>query len=112
MKLENLKDSKDTEPEKVPDGKANRENLYPKIEGKYMFIVTTKDIKAGEELTAKELNNDSNIDSLVKSKKTKVNINDLLYKVRAEKNKDRKENYMFLGLVIGVLTVTGIIASL
>ena len=38
--------------EKIPDGKANRENLYPKIEGKYMFIVTTKDVKAGEELTA------------------------------------------------------------
>ena len=67
---------------------------------------------SGEELTAKELNNDSNIDSFVKSKKTKVNINDLLDKVRAEKNKDRKENYMFLGLVIGVLAVTGIIASL
>ena len=66
----------------------------------------------GEELTAKELNNDSNTDSFVKSKKIKVNINDLLYKVRAEKNKDRKENYMFLGLVIGVLAVTGIIASL
>ena len=67
---------------------------------------------SGEELTAKELNNVSNIDSFVKSKKTKVNINDLLDKVRAEKNKDRKENYMFLGLVIGVLAVTGIIASL
>ena len=67
---------------------------------------------SGEELTAKELNNDSNIDSFVKSKKAKVNINDLLDKVRAEKNKDRKENYMFLGLVIGVLAVTGIIASL
>ena len=67
---------------------------------------------SGEELTAKELNNDSNIDSFVKSKKTKVNINDLLDKVRAEKNKDRKENYMFLGLVVGLLAVTGIIASL
>ena len=67
---------------------------------------------SGEELTAKELNNDSNIDSFVKSKKIKVNINDLLGKVRAEKNKNRKENYMFLGLVIGVLAVTGIIASL
>ena len=67
---------------------------------------------SGEELTAKELNNDSNTDSFVKSKKIKVNINDLLYKVRAEKNKDRKENYMFLGLVISVLAVTGIIASL
>ena len=67
---------------------------------------------SGEELTAKELNNDSNIDSFIKSKKTKVNINDLLDKVRAEKNKDRKENYMFLGLVVGLLAVTGIIASL
>jgi len=38
--------------EKIPDGKANRENLYPKVEGKYMFIVSIRDIKAGEELTA------------------------------------------------------------
>ena len=38
--------------EKIPDGKANRENLYPKVQGKYMFIVSIRDIKAGEELTA------------------------------------------------------------
>tara|TARA_B100001123_G_C15177243_1_gene973835 strand:- start:821 stop:1249 length:429 start_codon:yes stop_codon:yes gene_type:complete len=37
---------------KIPDGKANRENLYPKVEGKYMFLVSIKDIKAGQELTA------------------------------------------------------------
>ena len=37
---------------KVPGVKGDRENLYPKVEGKYMFIVTTKDIKAGQELTA------------------------------------------------------------
>tara|TARA_Y100001970_G_scaffold218177_1_gene267515 strand:- start:1272 stop:1700 length:429 start_codon:yes stop_codon:yes gene_type:complete len=37
---------------KIPDGKASRENLYPNVEGKYMFIVTTRDIKTGEELTA------------------------------------------------------------
>ncbi len=37
---------------KVPDGKANRENLYPNVEGKYMFIVSIKEIKAGEEITA------------------------------------------------------------
>jgi len=37
---------------KIPDGKANRENLYPKVEGKYMFLVATKDIKSGEEITA------------------------------------------------------------
>ena len=37
---------------KIPDGKVNRENLYPNIEGRYMFIVSTRDIKIGEELTA------------------------------------------------------------
>ena len=37
---------------KIPDGKANRENLYPKVEGKYMFIVSIRDIKSGEELNA------------------------------------------------------------
>jgi len=38
--------------EKVPDGKASRENLYPNVTGKYMFIVSIKDIIVGEELTA------------------------------------------------------------
>ena len=66
---------------------------------------------SGEQLTAKELNNTSKVYSSTKSEKSKVNINNLLYKVRAEKNKERKENYIFLGLVIGVLAVTGIIAS-
>ena len=37
---------------KIPDGKANRENLYPNINGKYMFIVSIKEIKIGDELTA------------------------------------------------------------
>ena len=64
---------------------------------------------SGEELTAKELNSASNSNTL---RKTKDNINDLLYKIRSEKNKERKENYMFLGLVVGILAVSGIIASL
>ena len=67
---------------------------------------------SGEHLTAKELNNNPNIASFKKSGRPRVNINNLLYKVRAEKNKERRENYMFLGLVISVLAVTGIIASL
>ena len=37
---------------KIPDGKASRENLYPNIKGKYMFIVSLKEIKEGDELTA------------------------------------------------------------
>ena len=67
---------------------------------------------SGEQLTAKELNTTVNVNSSKKSKKTKVNINDLLYKIREEKNKEKKENYVFLSLVIGVLAVTGVIASL
>ena len=67
---------------------------------------------SGEQITAKQLNNTTSINSSEKSKKTKVNINDLLYKIRVEKNKEKKENYVFLGLVIGVLAVTGVIASL
>ena len=66
---------------------------------------------SGEQLTAKDLNKISNPTTFSKSKK-KININDLLHKVRTEKNKEKKENYMFLGLVISVLAVTGIIASL
>ena len=67
---------------------------------------------SGEQITAKQLNNTTSINSSEKSKKTKVNINDLLYKIREEKNKEKKENYVFLSLVIGELAVTGVIASL
>ena len=67
---------------------------------------------SGEQLSAKDLNKISNPTTFSKSKKLKININDLLHKVREEKTKERKENYMFLGLVVGVLVITGIIASL
>jgi len=67
---------------------------------------------SGEHLSAKDLNKISSQATFSKSKKSKININDLLNKVREEKTRERKENYMFLGLVISVLAVTGIIASL
>ena len=67
---------------------------------------------SGEQLSAKDLNKISNLNTISKSKKLKININDLLHKVREEKSRERRENYMFLVLVIGVLAVTGIIASL
>ena len=67
---------------------------------------------SGEQLSAKELNRISDLNTFSKSKKTKININDLLHRVREEKTKERKENYLFLSLVVGVLAVTGIIASL
>ena len=67
---------------------------------------------SGEQLSAKDLNKISNPITFSKSKKLKININDLLDKVRAKKNKEKKENYMFLGLVVSVIAITGIIASL
>jgi hypothetical protein len=62
---------------------------------------------SGEQLTAKDLNKTS-IDHSLK----KVDINLLLSKVRQEKNKEKKDNYIFLDLVCVVVAVTGMIASL
>ena len=61
---------------------------------------------SGEQLTAKDLNKTS-----INHSSKKVDINDLLSKVRQEKNKERKENLIFVGLICGVVVVTGIIAS-
>ena len=42
--------------EKIKDGDANRENIYPslkeKSDAKYMFFIAVKDIKTGQEITA------------------------------------------------------------
>ena len=47
---------KEVEMKKLKDGNEDRENLYssldPKADAKYMFLVSIKDIKAGEEITA------------------------------------------------------------
>ena len=61
---------------------------------------------SGEQLTAKDLNKTP----IVHSSK-KIDINYLLAKVRQEKNQEKKENYIFLGLVCGVAAITGVIAS-
>ena len=57
------------------------------------------------------MNKTSKVNSF-NSQKAKVNINDLLSRVREENNKQKKENYMFVGLAVGVAAITGIIASL
>tara|TARA_B100001248_G_C27165995_1_gene355706 strand:- start:38 stop:226 length:189 start_codon:yes stop_codon:yes gene_type:complete len=49
---------------------------------------------------------------LKKTPNTKVDINDLLSRVRDEKKKERKENLLFLSLIASVIVITGIIASL
>ena len=67
---------------------------------------------SGEQLTAKESVNISEV-QLSKNLNipTRVNITDLLSRARQEKNREKKENYIFLGLICTVITVTGIIAS-
>ena len=61
---------------------------------------------SGEQITAKDLNK-----TTINHSSKKVDINILLSKVRQEKNKEKKENYIFLGIICGVVVVTGIIAS-
>ena len=51
-------------------------------------------------------------EELKKTPNIKVDINDLLSRVRDEKKKERKENLLFLGLIGSVIVITGIIASL
>ena len=66
---------------------------------------------SGEQLTAKELNETTETQSLNPNTASRVNINDLLLKVRQEKEREKKDNYIFLGLICTVITVTGVIAS-
>ena len=61
---------------------------------------------SGEQLTAKDPNKTPKDHS-----SKRVDINDLLSKVRQEKNKEKKDNLIFVGLICGVVAVTGIIAS-
>jgi len=61
---------------------------------------------SGEQLTAKDLNK-----TTIAQSSKRVDINDLLSKIRQEKNKAKKENLIFVGLICGVVAVTGIIAS-
>ena len=66
---------------------------------------------SGEQVTTKATNSTVKTQS-IGFKTSRVNINNLLSNVRKENNKERKENYIFLGLICAVVAVTGIIASL
>ena len=48
----------------------------------------------------------------ISTKSNRVDINDLMLKVRNEEKKEKKENLVFLGLVGSVLVISGVIASL
>ena len=43
---------------------------------------------------------------------TRVDINDLISRVRENEKKQKKENLVFFGIVASVIAITGIIASL
>ena len=61
------------------------------------------------------LNNKNHLENHFEKKqnsKPKVDINQLLNRVRVEKKKERKENLLLLSLVGSVIVITGIIASL
>ena len=47
-----------------------------------------------------------------RSPNTRVDINDLLSRVRENEKKQKKENLVFFGIVASVIVITGIIASL
>ena len=40
------------EVKKLEVEKSTREDLYPNVNAKYMYVVTTRDIKSGDEITA------------------------------------------------------------
>ena len=58
----------------------------------------------------------NNVEMKVNEYRTKssgrVNINNLMSKVRADQKKQRKENLVFFGLIGSVVVLTGIISSL
>ena len=46
------------------------------------------------------------------SSNRRVDINDLLSRVRDDEKKQKKENLVFFGLIASVIVITGIVASL
>ena len=58
----------------------------------------------------------NNVEMRVNASQTKsserVNINNLMSKVRADYKKKKKENLVFVGLIGSIVVITGIIASL
>ena len=59
----------------------------------------------------KSINNSENLNQ-IRNHRTKVNINTLLNKVRADQKKERFESLIFVGLISSVILITGIIVSL
>ena len=60
---------------------------------------------SGDQVNYNKISNSSSSDR-------RVDINDLLSRVRNDEKKQRKENLVFFSLVASVIVITGIIASL
>ena len=65
-------------------------------------------LMSSEQIKINELSQSKNIST----KSNRVDINDLMLKVRNEEKKEKKENLVFLGLVGSVIVISGVIASL
>ena len=62
--------------------------------------------------STRALNNNQHTPNKYNSFHSKVDINDLLSRVREDEKKQKKENLVFFGLIASVIVITGIIASL
>jgi len=65
---------------------------------------------SSEQIKIYNLSNIHNKD--ISKKSNRVDINDLMLKVRNEEKKEKKENLIFLGIVGSVFVISGVIASL
>ena len=63
---------------------------------------------SSEQIKINEVSQSKNIST----KSNRVDINDLMLKVRNEEKKEKKENLVFLGLIGSVIVISGVIASL
>ncbi len=60
---------------------------------------------SGDQVNYSKVNN-------VNTRSNRVDINDLMSRVRDDEKKQKKENLVFFGLIASVIAITGIIASL
>ena len=71
---------------------------------------------SGEQLITNKGIENSNADKMISRNRPKipgrVDINQLMSKVRQGEKKQKKENLVFFGLIASVIVITGIIASL
>ncbi len=59
----------------------------------------------GDEINYNKVNN-------INTRSNRVDINDLMSRVRDDEKKQKKENLVFFSLVASIIVITGIIASL